>query len=179
VAAHRTAEKLAVTLEDAMVHAPLENLIFGSDKKLRKDLEGDARKVLVQMGDKAFRKLVMDMLRRRTGPNLDSDVSLIATQTLEDVIAITLSARRALGEARLATATKVAEFMRVIFGSDDTEVAAGGGYYCQLTHPNLTDLSLPAERYKLCVAIGFVPAICFRPRSVEWSWRRRTFFQSR
>jgi hypothetical protein len=139
VAANRTAERLAVTLEDAMVHPPLENLIFDSYKKLRKDLEGDARKVLVQMGAAAYRRLVMDMLRRRTGPNPDPDASLLAAQTLQDVVAITLSARQALGEARLATVTKSAEFMRVIFGGDDTEVAAGGGYYCQTcwTQPKL------------------------------------------
>jgi hypothetical protein len=139
VASHRTAEKYAATLADDMVHAPLENLIFNSYKKMRRDLKGDERKVLVSMGDKAYRRLVMDMLRRRTGPNPDSDVSLIAAQTLEDVISITLSARKALGEARLTTATKATEFMRVIFGSEETEVAAGGGYYCQdcWTQPKL------------------------------------------
>jgi hypothetical protein len=83
------------------------------------------------MGDKAYRKLVMDMMRRRMGPNPDADVSLLAAQTLEDVISITLSARKALGEARLTTATKATEFMRVIIGSDASVIAAGGGYYCQ------------------------------------------------
>ena len=99
-------------------------------KKLRKELQGDAKKFLEKLGDKNYRKVVMDMLRQRD-PNPGSDVSLVAAQTLEDVVSITLSARRALGEARLATATKSAEFMRVIFGNETTQVAAGGGYYCQ------------------------------------------------
>jgi hypothetical protein len=134
VAALRTAEKLAITLKDSMVHAPLESLIFNDYKRLRKELQGDARMVLEKMGDKAYRKLVMDMLRHKdvTGQLVvGSDASWIAAQTLQDVISITLSARRALGEARLATATEAAEFMRFIFGDDNTEVAAGGVYYCQ------------------------------------------------
>ena len=41
------------------------------------------------------------------------------------------AARKAFGKARLATATKNTEFMRVIFGDDESDIAAGGGYYCQ------------------------------------------------
>ena len=66
-----------------------------------------------------------------------NDVKLCAKQTIIDVVQLTLSARKALGEARLATVTKCTEFMRMIFGDDSTEVAAGGGYYCQecMTQP--------------------------------------------
>ena len=46
---------------------------------------------------------------------------------MKDIVNITLSALKALGEARLATATKATEFMRVIFGDESTEVALGGG----------------------------------------------------
>ena len=41
------------------------------------------------------------------------------------------AARKAFGMARLATATKSTEFMRVIFGDEQSDIAAGGGYYCQ------------------------------------------------
>jgi hypothetical protein len=59
------------------------------------------------------------------------DLKLLAASTLEDVVRLSRAARQALGKARLATVTKSAEFMRVIFGDETTEVAAGGGYYCQ------------------------------------------------
>ena len=42
-----------------------------------------------------------------------------------------MSARRAFGKARLTTATKSTDFMRVILGHDDSQVAVGGGFYCQ------------------------------------------------
>ena len=50
---------------------------------------------------------------------------------MQDVISITLSARKTPGTARLATVTKTAEFMRVILGDEQTQVSAGEGYYCQ------------------------------------------------
>ena len=64
-------------------------------------------------------------------PDPKSDLALRAKQTVQDVMSIILSARKALGKARLATATKAAEFMRVIVGDEKTKVAEGGGYYCQ------------------------------------------------
>mgnify|MGYP003324829835 CR=1 FL=1 len=42
----RMSEKLAVTLQDAMVHAPLENLIFNSFKKLQKEAQGEGKRFL-------------------------------------------------------------------------------------------------------------------------------------
>ena len=66
-----------------------------------------------------------------TSPDPTLDLAVLASQTLQDVIDVTNSARRALGKVRFITMTKGAEFMRVIFGDDHTEVAAGGGYYCQ------------------------------------------------
>ena len=39
--------------------------------------------------------------------------------------------KKAFGSARLATATKTTQFLRVIFGDDKSDIAAGGGYYCQ------------------------------------------------
>ena len=72
-----------------------------------------------------------------TSPDATSDLAVLTSQILQDVIDLTNSARKALGKARLTTLTKGAEFMRVIFGDGHTEVAAGGGYYCQacLTQP--------------------------------------------
>ena len=50
---------------------------------------------------------------------------------MQEVVDLTNAAHNALRKARLATLTKGGEFMRVIIGDDHTEVAAGGGYYCQ------------------------------------------------
>jgi hypothetical protein len=131
VASLRAADKYAVTLDDAMVHATLENLIFNSYKQLRQTLEKDQARILTRIGDKVYHKLIMDCLRQHTEPEPGMDISLIAAQTLQDVISITVSAREALGKARLTTATKATEFMRVIVGSERSVIAAGGGYYCQ------------------------------------------------
>ena len=113
---HRTAEKVAVTFNDAMVHTPLENLILYAYVEMERKASGEGKRLLKKMGDKGYRKLVMDMIRQKvTDPTLDA--SLYAAQTMQDVVSITLSARKAFGRARLATVTKSAEFMRVIFGS--------------------------------------------------------------
>ena len=66
----------------------------------------------------------------RVKPDPTSDLSLLASHTLQEAVDLTNSARKALGKARLTTLTNGAEFMRVILGDDHTEVAAGGGYYC-------------------------------------------------
>lgn len=42
-----------------------------------------------------------------------------------------MSARKAFGKARLTTATKCTDFMRVILGHENSQVAVGGGFYCQ------------------------------------------------
>ena len=114
-----------------MIHQPLENLIFNSYKKLKKASIGDGKKLMEKIGDGGYRKLVMDLMRQGKTSDPGSDLVLQTAQTLQDVVNLTCAARKAFGEARLATATKAAEFMRVIFGSETTEVAAGGGYYCQ------------------------------------------------
>ena len=114
-----------------MIHRPLENLIFNSYKKLKNESIGDGKKLMEKIGDGGYRKLVMDLMRQGKTSDPGSDLVLQTAQTLKDVVNLTFAARKAFGEARLATATKAAEFMRVIFGSETTEVAAGGGYYCQ------------------------------------------------
>ena len=129
----RSAEKLAMTVSDAMRHPPLDNLIFNSSRTLWRNLEGEAKRFLEKLGDANDRKLVRDILRHKA-PNPGSDASLIAALTLGDVSSINLSAPKALGEARLATATESTEFMRVVFGDEITQVAAGGGFYCQEGH---------------------------------------------
>jgi hypothetical protein len=91
---------------------------------------------LKELGDVNYHRLVMDMMKKKTNP--EADGYLCAMQTLQDVVDMTLSARKAFGQARLATATKRIEFVRDILGNDDSQIAAGGGYYCQLcgTQPN-------------------------------------------
>ena len=131
VASQRTAEKYAVTLDAAMQHATMENLIFDSYIKLKKTLEEDEARILTRMGDKAYHKLIMDCINNDKDPDPGTDHRLMATQTLQDVISITVSAREALGKARLTTATKATEFMRVIVGNEGSLISAGGGYYCQ------------------------------------------------
>ena len=83
------------------------------------------------IGDVGYKKIVMDMLNQGKESDPSTDLGLATQQTLRDVVNLTLSARKALGAARLATVTKSAEFIRVIFGNESTLVAAGGGYYCQ------------------------------------------------
>ena len=113
---HRTAEKVAVKFDDAMVHAPLENLIFNSYLAKKRKASGAGKRMLKKMGDKSYRKLVMDMIRQEvTDPTLDA--TLYAAQTMRDVVSIMVSARKAFGRAQLATVMKSAEFMRVILGS--------------------------------------------------------------
>ena len=113
---HRTAEKVAVKFDDAMVHAPLENLIFNSYLAKKRKASGAGKRTFKKIGDEGYRKLVMDMIRQKvTDPTLDA--TLYAAQTMRDVVSIMVSARKAFGRARLATVMKSAEFMRVIFGS--------------------------------------------------------------
>jgi hypothetical protein len=130
VTSRRTAEKYAVTLDETMEHAPLKNLIFNRYNNLKKTLPESA-KILKKMGAPAYRNLIMDCINNDKDPDPGTDHRLMATQTLQDVISITVSARKALGKARLATATKGTEFMRVIVGNEGSQIAAGGGYYCQ------------------------------------------------
>ena len=63
--------------------------------------------------------------------DVNADVHLLAQQTLTDVVNMTLMVKKVIGKKRLQTAARVAEFLRVIVGSDVSRVAAGGGYYCQ------------------------------------------------
>ena len=63
--------------------------------------------------------------------NVNADVQILARQTLTDVVNMTQKVKQAIGTKRLQTAAQVAEFLRVIVGSDVSRVAAGGGYYCQ------------------------------------------------
>jgi hypothetical protein len=132
VAALRAAERWAVTLDDVtMVHATLDNLIFNSYKTLMKTLKDDEQEILKRIGDCAYRKMIKDCIRQNKQPDPEMDGALIASHTLHDVLSITLSARKALGKARLNSATRATEFMRVIVGSETSQIAAGGGYYCQ------------------------------------------------
>ena len=80
------------------------------------------------MGWEKYHKLVVDMMKKKTNPK--ADAFLCAAQTLQDVVDLTMSARKAFGKGRLTTATKSTEFMRVILGNDDSQVAVGGEYYC-------------------------------------------------
>ena len=95
--------------------------------------EGEAKTVLRKLKEAGYRKIVMGMINQNQhadSPDPTSNLSIRAKQTVEDVMSSILSARKALGKVRLATATKAAEFMRVIFGDEKTKVAVGGGYYC-------------------------------------------------
>ena len=124
-------------MTDAMQHAPVENMIFNSYKTMLANAQGEEKKFLKKMGHTKYHKIVKDMLKRKTNPV--NDAALCAVQTMHDVVALIQSARRAFGKARLTTATKSTEFMRTICGDDDSEIAAGGGYYCQAcgTQPKL------------------------------------------
>ena len=84
------------------------------------------------MGDAGYRKLVMQIRKDPACLDSTSDLALLAAQTLQDVVSLTQKARTALGKGRFTTITKCAEFMRVILGDDHTQIAAGGGYYCQV-----------------------------------------------
>ena len=42
-----------------------------------------------------------------------------------------MAALKAWGKAKLATVTKACDFVRMVVGNEDSEVAVGGGYYCQ------------------------------------------------
>ena len=114
---------------DVMQHGPVESIIFNSYKSMLKKATGEEKRFLRKMGSAKYHKLVVDMMQNKTNPK--ADVCLCAAQTLQNVVDLTMSARKAFGHARLTTATKSTEFMRVILGTDDTEVAAGGGFYCQ------------------------------------------------
>ena len=55
----------------------------------------------------------------------------MAKQTWQDVVSMTLAARRAYGASRLLAAGKACEFIRMVTGGDETEICIAGGYYCQ------------------------------------------------
>ena len=55
----------------------------------------------------------------------------MAKQTLQDVVSMTLAARKAYGASTMLVATKACEFIRMVTGGDDTEICIAGGYYCQ------------------------------------------------
>ena len=122
----RTAEKYAVTLDDAMKHKPVESIIFDAYKQVLKQSRGHGKELLQRMGNAAYKRMVLDCMNGEN-PNPNNDAALSVTQTMDNVIKLTMSARKAFGKARLATATKAADFMRVICGDESTRVAAGGG----------------------------------------------------
>ena len=57
--------------------------------------------------------------------DVNADVYLLARQTLTDVVNMTLKVKQAIGSKRLQTAAQVAEFLRVIVGSDVSRVRRG------------------------------------------------------
>ena len=134
VAQMRLADKYAITLTEDMKHSPIQNLIFNSYKSLKAKALPDGQRLLKQIKADGYSKIVLDMIRNNNkvaNASIHGELSRFLNQTLTDVVTLTLSARKALGEARLTTLTKSTEFMRMIFGDETTQVAAGGGYYCQ------------------------------------------------
>jgi hypothetical protein len=105
---------------------------------LMKTLKDDEQEILKRIGDCAYRKMIKDCIRQNKEPDPEMDSALIASQTLQDVLSVTLSARKALGKARLNSATRATEFMRVIVGSETSQIAAGGGVL-------LSDLLVPTQ----------------------------------
>ena len=112
-----------------MEHTPVESIIFNSYTSMVKNAVGEKKRFLKKMGHTNYKKLVIDMMNNKADPK--ADAYMCAEMTMQNVVALTMAARKAFGRERLTTATKSCEFLRVIFGSDQTEVAAGGGYYCQ------------------------------------------------
>ena len=112
-----------------MIHPPVETIIFNSYKNLLKTASGGEKKFLKQMKISGYRKIVLDMIREKINPR--ADVLICAVQTLQNVVDLTMAARKAWGKARLATVTKATDFLRMVVGNEDSEVAVGGGYYCQ------------------------------------------------
>ena len=114
---------------DVIIHPSVECIIFNSYKNLLKTASAGERKSLKQMQIPGYRKIVLDMIRKKTNPK--ADVLVCATQTLQNVVNLTMAARKAWGRAKLATVTKACGFVRMVVGNEDSEVAVGGGYYCQ------------------------------------------------
>lgn len=114
---------------DVMIHPPIENIIFNSYKTLTKTASDEEKRYLRKMGISGYRKIVLDMIKKKTNPK--ADVLLCAVQTLQHVVDLTMAARKAWGKAKLTTVTKATDFMRVIVGNEDSEVTVGGGFYCQ------------------------------------------------
>ena len=88
-------------------------------------MKGEGKRFLHKLGDSGYRKLVMDMIRQNKTPDPNAEASLYTAQTLQDVVSITLAARKAFGKARFKTAAAAAEFLRVMVGD---ETAAGEEY---------------------------------------------------
>ena len=92
------------------------------------------KKKFKMIGPENYRKIVMAMCRGNKIPddlNPGQDGILVAKQTLQDVVSMTLAARKAYGASRMLVATKACEFIRMVTGDDDTEICVAGGYYCQ------------------------------------------------
>ena len=83
---------------------------------------GNYRKIVVALGKG-------NRIPHRLNPGQDG--ILVAKQTLQDVVSMTLAARKAYGASRMLVATKACEFLRMIVGGDNSEICLGGGYYCQ------------------------------------------------
>ena len=90
--------------------------------------------MIKMIGSGNYCKIVMAMCRGNQIPddlNPGQDVILVAKQTLQDALSMTLAARRAYGASRLLVAGKACEFIRMVTGGDETEICIAGGYYCQ------------------------------------------------
>ena len=96
----RCAEKKAIETTEEMDHTPIGSIVFSSWKKLKANAKGDTKRLLEKLGESNYRKLVIQMNEGilSTPPDPSSDLNVLASQTLQDVIDLTNSARKALGK---------------------------------------------------------------------------------
>ena len=90
VASMRACEKAAVTVTDAMTHAPIESIIHNAYTSLVKNSAGEQKKFLKKMGAKKYHKLVMGLMKNKPSPK--NDAGLMAAQTLQDVVSMAQAA---------------------------------------------------------------------------------------
>ena len=114
----RAAEAAAVKFTSEMAHKPMESIIIDHYKRL-KNTGADSQKQFVKhMGEKAFKEMCSDYMRKAEesvpAPPSDSERDRICEQVHIDVGTLLSRAQQLMGEARLTTASKGADFLRML-----------------------------------------------------------------
>ena len=126
----RACEEFAVSLTDEMKHLPFENLVFNEFKRLSKNGTDSEKDLLRRIGEKGFVRMCRDAARCGLLPT-EEEQKLVVMQSVNDIVGLVESAKKAFGKARLATASAGAEFLRMMFGDERFRFRAGGGYFCE------------------------------------------------